>query len=262
LFHFLRLCFSSSNSDSDNESEEDDEDLDDDPTIEHVNIPHQGGVNRIRSCPHHPGLVVSMADSGLVHLFDLTFNLRSMMSPASISLQDTHAHHSNNNNNKPIFSFSGHSCEGFAVDWSPVAGTARLATGDCSGRIHIWNASDSSAANWTVDNTAYSGHTGSVEDLQWSPSEQTVFASASADCSVKIWDTRGKNGSQLTWQAHSEDVNVISWNKSVGYLLASGSDDGSFKVWDLRAVSTSKAAACLPLAYFTYHKGPITSIEW
>ena len=90
-----------------------------------------------------------------------------------------------------------------------------------------------------------------MEDIQWSPAEGTVFSSCSSDCTVRIWDTRGRwvpfslwlqhkmlrcinfcfrNGPQITWTAHQQDVNVISWNKSVGYLLASGSDDGTFKV--------------------------------
>ena len=70
----------------------------------------------------------------------------------------------------------------------------KLATGDSMGAIHIWNPVSgvgSSSASWTVDPAAYKGHQGSVEDIQWSPSEATVFTSASSDGSVKIWDTRG-----------------------------------------------------------------------
>jgi ribosome assembly protein RRB1 len=43
--------FSSSLSDSD-ESDDDDENEDEDPTLEHINVNHMGGVNRIRSDSH------------------------------------------------------------------------------------------------------------------------------------------------------------------------------------------------------------------
>jgi ribosome assembly protein RRB1 len=194
--------------------------------------------------PQSPGIVASMADTGNVHVFDLSNTLKSMMAKGPRQAPPS----------RPCFSFSGHRSEGYAIDWSPAA-AGRLATGDCVGNIHVWHPN---GASWQVDASApYSGHSGSVEDLQWSPAEATVFASASADRTVRIWDTRDRSKAQISVQAHNADVNVISWNRSVGYLMASGSDDGSFKVWDLRALS--KAA---PLAQFSYHKGPITSVEW
>lgn len=204
--------------DSEDEEDDDDENLDEDPTIEHLNVDHYGGVNRIRAMPQKPGLVASMAETSHVHIYDLSASLQSMTTKGPRSSAPR----------GPMFTFSGHKEEGFAIDWSPtVAG--RLATGDCSGKIHVLNP-HSAGVTWESDGKGFSGHAGSVEDLQWSPSENTVFASCSADKTIRIWDTRDKSKSQISFQAHDEDINVISWNRKLGYLLASGCDDGTFKV--------------------------------
>lgn len=229
--------------------EDDDEDLDDDPVLDHLNIPHHGCVNRIRSCPQQPGLLATMADDGKAHIFDARPALHVLMNPGSGSPAQATP-------KKPIFTFTRHTQEGYALDWSAKE-TGRLATGDCAGLIHVWQmGSNSSTPQWTVDSSPYAGHRGSVEDIQWSPTESTVFISASTDRTFKIWDIRAK-APQINVEAHTEDVNVLSWSRTQSYLLASGCDDGSFKVWDLRAVKESRA-----LANFTYHRGPITSLEW
>ena len=46
-----------------------------------------------------------------------------------------------------------------------------LATGDCSKNIHVWKPNET---QWNVDQRPFIGHTASVEDLQWSPNEQSV----------------------------------------------------------------------------------------
>jgi ribosome assembly protein RRB1 len=61
-----------------------------------------------------------------------------------------------------------------------------------------------------------------------------------------IWDTRGRNGPQISLEAHSADVNVISWNKTVSNLLASGSDDGSFKVKNVCIFFEMSLTICCP----------------
>lgn len=230
--------------DSDDENEDDDL-LDEDPVLEHINCQHNGGVNRIRSMPQQPGIVATWADNGRVNIFDLVAPLKSLMVARGPRVQAPSA---------PSYIFKGHTTEGYALDWSK-AQEGRLASGDCNGAIHVWNMGKSSS-DWSVSPKALRGHGGSVEDIQWSPTEATVFCSASVDRCLKIWDTRGESA-QITVNAHNDDVNVISWNTSVGYLLASGCDDGCFKVWDLRSVREGK-----PLANFTHHKQPITSLEW
>lgn len=48
----------------------------------------------------------------------------------------------------------------------------RLLTGDCHKNIHLWTPTD--GGSWHVDQRPFVGHTRSVEDLQWSPTEDTV----------------------------------------------------------------------------------------
>lgn len=205
--------------------------------------------------PQKPGVVATMADTRHVHVFDASAVLQVGFrpSPHSSLPQALMTKGPRTTPSKPLFTFKGHREEGFAIDWSSRK-PGRLATGDCAGNIHVW---DMKGSSWQVDSSPYRGHQGSVEDLQWSPVEETVFASSSADKTVRIWDTRGRNGPQISLNAHSTDVNVITWNHGVTYLLASGSDDGSFKVWDLRAIREAS-----PVAHFTHHKQAITSIEW
>ena len=235
-------------SDDDDDNAEDDDNVDEDPTIEHINIPHHGGINRIRSMPQAPGIIATMADNAKAYIYDAQATYRSMSEGRGPRAPPP---------SKAAYTFKGHRQEGYALAWSPIE-AGQLATGDCAGGIHIWNkASGDNCTDWKVCQRPYLGHTDSVEDIAWSPGEKTVFATGSVDRTVRIWDTRGQSGPQISVNAHNDDVNVISWSSTVGYLLASGCDDGSFKVWDLRSIRKEKA-----LANFTYHKQPITSIEW
>lgn len=148
--------------------------------------------------------------------------------------------------------------EGYALDWS-VHG--KLATGDCSGRIFVSTGAEAGA--WKSA-APLVGHKGSVEELQWSPTERHVLASASADGSVKIWDVRADSRrAQLSVAVSSTDVNVMSWCRSVPHLLATGADDGMWGVWDLRVFPASaQGRPVSATASFSFHKDPITSVEF
>lgn len=132
----------------------------------------------------------------------------------------------------------------------------RLLTGDNAGLIYHTRVTPNGC---TTDNLPFREHKSSVEDLQWSPTENNVFASCSSDQTVKIWDTRNKKRSAVSVHASNSDINVITWNTKASYLLASGHDDGVFSVWDLRQF---KSNAPTPVATFKWHNAPITSIEW
>uniref|UniRef100_A0A6N2NGA3 Uncharacterized protein n=1 Tax=Salix viminalis TaxID=40686 RepID=A0A6N2NGA3_SALVM len=98
--------------------------------------------------------------------------------------------------------------------------------------------------------------------MQWSPTEDHVFASCSVDGHIAIW-MHVWGSHQLFLSRHiMQNVNVLSWNRLASVMLASGSDDGTFSIRDLRLLSTKIEEDKSLVAHFDYHKHPITSIEW
>lgn len=238
-------------SDSDSDEDSDEEELESGPPVLQVRkVAHQGCINRIRSMPQNPNICATWGDMGYVQVWDF----RSHLNFLAESETDTSRGEASIFNQAPLSMFK-HKDEGYAIDWSPLV-PGRLVSGDCRNFIHLWE--PASESKWNVDSKPFVGHSASVEDLQWSPTEANVFASASVDKTIAIWDTRLGKSPATSFKAHDADVNVISWNRLASCMLASGSDDGSFSIRDLRLLKDGDPV----VAHFTYHKHPITSIEW
>ena len=207
--------------DEEEEEREDDGGTDEDATLDFLTIPHVGSVNRIRAAPTSampdPYHAATFSETGKVHVFDVRPYIDTLAGP-SRPRQKTPLHTINNHGRE----------EGFALEW----GQTGLLSGDVASKIFLTTLTPT---GFHTSPNPYLSHNSSVEDLQWSPSEATVFASCSADRTVRVWDLRAKNRrSVVSVEAHEQDVNVISWNKGVDYLLLSGGDEGGLKVWDLR----------------------------
>lgn len=261
--------------DSDDDDDEDSDDeaaLDEDAVLEYKSIPHTGGVNRVRAQPTAPSVtpiasnqpyhVATWAETGKVHIFNVNPLLTALASTSS-TISDSAK--------KPVYTITAHGrAEGFAMDWAASFGAnnttvsgLRLLTGDIASKIYL---TTTTVSGFNTSPTPFTSHTSSVEDLQWSPSEPTVFASCSADRSIRIWDVRvkGRKSVMGVEGAHDSDVNVISWNRAKeasGYLMVSGGDEGAIKVWDLRGWNKPNQRPS-PVATFNWHKAPITSVEW
>ena len=68
----------------------------------------------------------------------------------------------------------------------------------------------------------FEGHEHSVTCISFSPTED-MFASASKDCSIKLWDL-STNKEIFDLKSHDDWINTVVFNKA-GNLIASGGDD-------------------------------------
>ena len=282
-----------------NDSEGDDsddgsEDASSEPILETKSLPLRSTTNRIRahrfptssSATPSKTLTATMTESASLLIHDITPHLTSFVHPGTTIAPSQ---------SQPISTLTPHKSEGYALAWSPLYPQGKLLSGDNDGKIFLSSPSDAGGSRWICENTRpFTGHTSSVEDLAWSPNERSVFASASSDGSVKVWDVRSKSRKPAVDAKVSDtDVNVLSWSKLTAHLLATGAEDGSWAVWDLRqwkpgagstpanasangkaSTSTSSAAASpsastssaqlrpTPVASFAFHADQITSLEW
>ena len=252
------------NRDADSDDESNDEE-EDEPILESRSIPMPCATNRIRAyqCPQKDYSVppstytaTMIAKDPYLLIHDITLQLSSFDHPGTT---DT------SNHSEPVHIPSVHSTEGYALDWSPLAPAGKLLSGDNKGNIFLTICSKN--GTWHADSRPFTGHQKSIEDIKWSPSEKTVFASASADGTVKIWDTRSKSRRPMLSIPVSEtDVNVISWSHINTYLLATGDEEGIWTILDLskwqKHAEDLSSKPPEPTASFNFHKQQITSIEW
>lgn len=79
---------------------------------------------------------------------------------------------------------------------------------------------------------SYEEHKHFVMDVKLQSVSEDVFASASLDGTIKLWNINSKV-SNCTLKGHKAGINCIEFSRGVRPILASGGDDFSVIIWDL-----------------------------
>ena len=252
--------------DDPDKGEDDDEEEDEDkinPFMKYEKIKVNGNINRVKSMKNS-SICALWNDSPSVDIIDCEELFNNIEYKEEIRVEE-----SNNNKNKnkkikkdikykKIFKKSlPQKNEGFAIDWNNITPFV-LASGGYDKKVSIFKPKDENVSDIILFGDYLTGHSDSVEDIQWSPNQENVLASCGIDKSIRFWDIRenSKNPPKIIKNAHNSDVNVISWNTVRNHLFASGGDDNTFKVWDLRYFDEP------PITEIKWHTGPINSIMW
>ena len=76
------------------------------------------------------------------------------------------------------------------MEWSPKT-FGRLAAGTCDAALWIYTPADENCSTFVKEvAVGLQGHTDSIEDIQWSPTQDQVLATCSVDQTIKLWDLR------------------------------------------------------------------------
>lgn len=83
------------------------------------------------------------------------------------------------------------------------------------------------------------GHAAPVLDIQWSPHDDNIIASASEDCTVKVWQipdgglTTPMTEAIVTLEGHSKRVGILAWHPSAFNILLTAGCDNVICVWNV-----------------------------
>ena len=268
-FYFMRWYnMRKTKYDDDPDKGEDDDEEDEDkinPFMKYEKIKVNGNINRVKSMKNS-SICALWNDSPSVDIIDCEELFNNIEYQEEIRVEEDVDINKKNKNKKQkkdikykkIFKKTlPQKAEGFAIDWNNINPFV-LALGGYDKKVSIFKPKDENVSDIVLYGDYLSGHTDSVEDIQWSPNEENVLASCGIDKSIRFWDIRenSKNPPKIIKNAHNSDVNVISWNSIRNHLFASGGDDNTFKVWDLRYLDEP------PITEIKWHTGPINSIMW
>lgn len=214
------------------------------PTVNCCSGKHPGVTTRIRSMPQRQEVVATWCeDGGAVKIWDVSAAITK-----AITGEDT------DSSVDGIFECNVQDV-GYGLAWSRrVQGV--LAIGQNSGAISVWADQQSAFTQMAV----MSGHTDSVEDIVFSPTEGEIFASCSVDGSLALWDMRSPGAPAMRFTASDTDINVIDWNARQPSLIVSGDDNGLIRVWDLRGIQADVQPS--PSGEISYYDAAVCSIEW
>jgi len=96
------------------------------------------------------------------------------------------------------------------------------------------------------------GHTGPVMDIKWNPFNDNVIASASEDCTVKLWHIPdgGFTGNHHEWlvdlQGHKRRVTYLEWHPTADNILLSAGSDHVIIVWNIGTGEAINYIECHP----------------
>jgi WD40 repeat protein len=128
-----------------------------------------------------------------------------------------------------VLTLPGHQDDVVSVAFVGTEGHHRLATGDRTGEVRLWNIDSIGEREELI---TLRGHEQPVSSLAFS-TDGRLLATASWDNSIRLWDLQAKTLLRLL-PGHEDSITNVKFSPD-GRLLASSSKDGTILLWDTAA---------------------------
>ena len=230
---------------------------------ETVRIAHDGEVNKARYMPQDPMIIATKAVNGDVNVFDI----RKHPSVPRDAVC------------RPNQVLKGHSKEGYGLNWSPLrkgfvasgSDDSKVCIWDISTNSLtvqptieyleqrdvvedvVWHPMDVNLLAACGDDckvlfydtreahsiTSLIAHDKEVNTIAFNPVERFLFATASSDASVVLWDYRNLSRSLHSMKHHTAEVYSLAWSPFSANIIASAGVDRRVMIWDLSRIGES-----------------------
>ena len=98
-------------------------------------------------------------------------------------------------------------------------------------------------------------HDRGITDFGWSPQNENVLATCSADTTIRIWDIRTpSNTSQRGFRAFV-GTSILKWHPTENKIATA--HDGEVRIWDVRKQGYHESVQLI-----TAHAEALTSMDW
>ncbi|CAF2949809.1 unnamed protein product, partial [Rotaria sp. Silwood2] len=107
-----------------------------------------------------------------------------------------------------------------------------LITGSADRTLALWD-----LRNLRVKLATFESHKDENFQVQWSPQNETIFASSGSDRRLHIWDlsriNQPQTPSEFIHGGHVAKISDFSWNPNELFVICSVSEDNMAQVWQI-----------------------------